>query len=195
MPAKYLQVSPHIWTPAFRELRQDHPDAHGLYLYLCTCRHRNSEGLFWLPVQYMAIDLGMSEEEIKTSLSVLSDRGYVDYDYTAEVALDLHALDYYKPKGPSQIKGAINKLEQVPNTPLKSELYRVAFIKAREFADEFADAFPSLVPFDTQQTGSREGVGTVSRLASKSLSHETESETESESPDVRSELERVRAEW
>jgi hypothetical protein len=161
MTAKYLQVSPHIWTPAFRSLRQDHPDAHGLYLYLCTCRHRNSEGLFWLPVEYMAIDLGMADEEVKASLSVLSDRGYVDYDYTAEVVLDLHALDYYKPKGPSQIKGAINKLEQVPNTSLKSELIRVALAKAPEFADDLCIEFPSLVSPDTPEIGSREGVGRV----------------------------------
>jgi hypothetical protein len=184
--AKYLQVSPHIWTPAFRELRNDHQDAHGLYLYLLTCRHRNSEGLFWLPVQYVAIDLGMTEEEVTAALLVLRQRGYVDYDHTAEVVLDRHALDYYKPVGPSQIKGAVNKLEEVPDTTLKSELIRVAFVKAEHFADELCERFPELVPddldpLDTHKTGTREGVDTASTLASRARAPREEQELERES--------------
>jgi hypothetical protein len=44
---------------------------------------------------------------------VLHERRYVDYDQAAEVVLDRHAIDYYKPKGPLQIKGAIYKLERL----------------------------------------------------------------------------------
>jgi len=200
MAPKYLQVSPHIHTPAFRSLRQNYPKAYELRMYHLTCRHRNSEGLFWLPIQYQAIDIGMTEEEVNSALHVLHEHGYSDYDHEAEVILDRMALDYYKPKGASQIKGAINKLESVPQTPLKRELVRVAFIRAPDFADELIAAFPQLDPTDTLKTGSREGVDRATTVLSKSKSSSTEEERESESesgqtPHGHSELEKVNSEW
>ena len=144
MAPKFLQVSPHIWTPAFRTLRKEHPDAFGLYLYLITTRHRGSEGLFWLPPSYMALDLGMSEDGVLEALSILEREGYVNYDHVAEVVLDRHALDYYEPKSPTQVKGAIRKIEEAPKTWLKNELVKLAFINAPIFADRIIEALPHL---------------------------------------------------
>lgn len=171
MAPKYLQVSPHIWTPTFRKLRQEHPDAFGLCVYLVTCRHRSSEGLFLLPVAYMGFDLGMEHESVTEALRTLEAAGYINYDHAAEVVLDRHALDYYEPKSPTQIKGAIRKIEEAPKTDLKRELVKLAFINAPEFAEHIIEAQPHLA--DTVSVPTE----TVSVLPSNSVDT-TDTDTE-----------------
>jgi hypothetical protein len=57
--ASYFQNSPNLFDRRFLELRAKNPDAQTLYLYQEQCRHRNSEGLFWLPRSYITADIGM----------------------------------------------------------------------------------------------------------------------------------------
>jgi hypothetical protein len=186
MAAKYNHVSPHIWTPAFRELRNSDPDAFELYLYLLTCRHRSSEGLFIAPLGYISIDLGMALADVKAAMASLEERGYVQYDYDFEVVLDRHALDYYEPYG-KQATGALNKIENLPKTPLKVDLLKVAYVNAPDFYELVIEKFPELLDrtgIDGLSIGDASPNGQASMPTSKSKSrepsHEEEQRTEHE---------------
>jgi hypothetical protein len=182
MAAKYNHVSPHIWTPAFRELRNSDPDAFELYLYLLTCRHRSSEGLFIAPLGYISIDLGMALADVKAAMATLEERAYVQYDYDFEVVLDRHALDYYEPSG-KQATGALNKIESLPKTVLKAELLKVACINASNFYELIVEKFPTLFHlkgFDGRSMADASWNGDLSIPTSKSKSREPSLEEEQE---------------
>lgn len=103
--------------------------------YLLTCSHRNTEGLFWLPKDYIASDLGWSIEGISEALHTLSDEGFALYDDDTQTVLIVKAIKYDAPKGEKSVKGAINALGDVPPTPLFATLLSVA----RQYAPELAD--------------------------------------------------------
>ena len=161
--AKYHPVSPNIWDRKFREVGHESPEAQVVYLYLITCRHRGSEGIFSLSKGYISIDTGLLPDAVDEALDVLTKAGYVSYDSDNDVVLDRHALRYYKPVGDPQTTGALNRLEQVPNSPLKKELVKLAFISAPDFADAIIEAFPQLA-VDTPSIESRDCLDTASRV-------------------------------
>jgi hypothetical protein len=110
------------------------PDAtFRLAVYLLTCRHRNTEGLYWLPPAYMAIDLGWTEEKVGRCLNELIEDEFVSYDAEAEVVFIRKALKYQPPTSPQQIKGAIRKLAEVPPHALAEEFV----LAAQEYAPNF----------------------------------------------------------
>lgn len=141
MGAKYHSVSPNLWDKKFRSLNAN---VQRIYLYIRTCRHRHSEGLFPLPIEYVKADTGASGEEVAAAFDSLTKEGFITYDWENEVVLDRLALHEYEPAGPKQITGALNKIEQVPRTPLKEELLKVAFVSAPDFAEHIVAGFPEL---------------------------------------------------
>ncbi len=148
--AKYFPVSPGIWNKRLLGLGRQ---TALIYCYLLTNPHRNSEGLFRLPLAYAAADLDVPTTEILDSLKALEAEGFIKFDPEAEVVLDLNALFLLAPTSDTQIKGAITKMRQVPRTFLLEELYRLAFAHAPRLAEALEEAFPLL----------RDTIGTVSQ--------------------------------
>jgi hypothetical protein len=143
--ASYFRVSPNLWDRHMRALREVDPNAQSAYLYLLTCRHRNSEGLFYLPKAYVATDVGMTAAEVELAFDALVAARFIDYDPEAEVILDRHALRYFQPRGPKQIAGAVRVFEQVARSPLKVDLMRLAYLYAEGFSEALVEACPELV--------------------------------------------------
>lgn len=149
MPAKYHPVAPTLWDRAMRDLPAT---AKLLRLYVLTCPARVSEGLYQLPIGIAAHDLQLPAREIEQALAALKAAGLVDYDPEAEVVLDRTALKYQPLRngtGPTgevkpdkRIAGALGRFEQVPDSPLKAELYRCA----RRYSPDLADALLSRWP-------------------------------------------------
>lgn len=129
--AKYQPVSPKFWQDPKVRRWPDHQKLLGAYLL--TCPHRTSEGLFWLPHGYVAQDLGWSIERVSEGYSGLQEAGFCAYDDTSETVLLLKALKYQAPAGEKQVAGAINRLADVPATPL--------FALLRDAAAKYAPAF------------------------------------------------------
>jgi hypothetical protein len=142
--ASYFLNSPNLFDRRFADLRKKDPNAQALYLYQDRCRHRNSEGIFWLPLSYVTADIGMTPQEVGGAMKVLEQAGYVNFDYQNDVLLDRLALKFFKPSGEKQIKGAVRVFTQVPESPLKVEFDKLAFIYASDFADHLVEACPEL---------------------------------------------------
>ena len=116
----YNRVSPRFWPEAQAGGWSD--DMKMLGLYLLTCEHRTTEGLYRLPVEYMAADLSgadglgcdlagaWSAERVRQALAQLSADGFVKYDHAARVVFLPRALVYQAPENPNQRKAAIKSL-------------------------------------------------------------------------------------
>jgi hypothetical protein len=141
--ASYHKVSPLFWKDemvrAWIAAGQD--QAVLLALYMLTCFHRNSEGLYYLPKAYVEADLGWQAEQVGELMARLLEGRFIEYDDRAEVVFVCNALKYHEPKSERQIKGAISALEEVPSTPLLGSFLSVAETHAQTLAKEIRKVF------------------------------------------------------
>lgn len=122
--ARYYPVSPLFWM----DETINHLDDQGklLALYLLTCEHRNLEGLYRLPYAYVQADLGWDQATVRGEMGRLIDHDFIRYDEAARVVFLPKALKYHEPKSPKQVQGAVNALQQVPDTALWPDFQRSA---------------------------------------------------------------------
>ena len=177
---KFMPVSPAIWNRRVLELGRRTTI---VYLYLLTNKHRNSEGLYHLPIAYMVGDLGgldMTEGDIRQAFNALENEGLVYFDASVDVVFIPDALLLQPPASPKQLEGAIRKLRDVPITPLLHKLYERAFAYCKEennagesLPKKLLEAFPGIDEPFTQ-------AGTLKQLfPNTSVTAESESESES----------------
>jgi len=121
--ARYYPISPLFWSDQKVQSWSEHTML--LALYLLTCEHRNLEGIYRLPYAYIQADLEWSDAEVRDRMAELMDDGFIFYDEAARVVFLPKALKYHEPKSEKHIQGALNALQQVPD----SELYP-AFVEA-----------------------------------------------------------------
>jgi hypothetical protein len=117
-----------------------------LALYMLTCDHKNSEGLYYLPKDYVGADLGWEADAVGERMAHLLDKRFIEYDEDAEVVFVCNALKYHEPKSKLQLKGAISALEQVPPTPLLTSFLTAAETHAQTLAKEIRKTFKDRLP-------------------------------------------------
>lgn len=115
----YHRVYSRLWVnPAYRSCSED--GRHAL-VYLLTCPHRNTEGLFRLPIPLAAYDLGWQHDRTGTALAELEATGFIAIDRDTDLVWLVNAVKWNAPRGPKQIKGAVNVLAEVPSSPLRAQ--------------------------------------------------------------------------
>lgn len=122
--ARYYPVSPLYWSDS--KVQAWPTETKMLALYLLTCEHRNLEGLYRLPFAYIEADLDWSREAVVNAMADLIRDGFVDYDQDAQVIFLPRALKYHTPKSGKQIQGALNALQEVPDTVLWPQFVEAA---------------------------------------------------------------------
>lgn len=179
-------VNPQMYDGKFATLSRN---AQLLELYFRTCRHRNSEGLYWIPLGYIEVDLGMSEEEAARALLELEEHGRrFHYDWEKSIILDLTALrDNPLGRNDKRIPGAISRLKQIdPGTELLKQLWIIASQHSASFAEALMITFPNIEQdIDTRaheeawSKGHGEGLHPPNRVESirRGVRDESESET------------------
>lgn len=141
--AEYWRVSPKIWLHNSWDDR-----VKLLALYILTCPHRTTEGLFRLPKQYICADLGWDMEALAKPFARLIQDGFIEYDEENQVMFICKALKYQRPDNPNQQQAAINKLSQLPPTPLWPKFLAAAQAYAEPFAQALHKAFPQAMAKD-----------------------------------------------
>lgn len=113
-------------------------------IYLLTCRHKTTEGLYEIPLEYMLADLpkGWKPARIKKALGQLEADGFALYDYKKSVVLLPDAMEHQRPDAPGQVKGAITKIAALPETYLWSQFMEAAARHAPSFHACLLDHFP-----------------------------------------------------
>lgn len=186
MPASYHVVHGNVWDHTFRPLSTD---AKLVQLYVWSSPLRLSEGLFTLPLGYVALDTGLDAGRVAAALAECEDAGLLRYDADVELVLDVSALRVNPlrngDRGPDKrIAPAVRKLRALPASPLKKEFLRLAERHSPDLARALTED-PSKGPAEDPMEGPAEGPMEVppkgpSKSKSKSASYENEHEQERE---------------
>ncbi len=142
----YWRVSPKFWpdTASWSE------DARTLGIYLLTCEHRTTEGLFVLRPPYIYADLNWPPERLRQPLAELIEEGFIQHDPERAVFLIIHALNYQAPANPNMVKSAIAHLAPVPlSSPLTCTFRRLCEVLCKPLYEQLPEGFgkpPALAP-------------------------------------------------
>ncbi len=131
MKYKYNRISAKFWTD--EKVLKWSNQTRLLAIYLLTCPHKTTEGLFRLPKQYICADLGWSLKELEKPFQELLKDDFIKYDEKVSVILLTKALKYQSPDNPNQEKAAIKKLEELPDTVLLNDF----ILQAKEYNQRF----------------------------------------------------------
>lgn len=136
--ARHNRVYPSYWTnnPHWSD------DAKLLGLFLLTGPHRRTEGIYRLPVGYMAGDLGWTEKRTRKALDELVADEFVKYDERVSVVFICKALKHQGLDNPNQITAALKALQELPRTDLVVALAEASERFSEPFAQRLRERFP-----------------------------------------------------
>lgn len=133
---RYFRISPRFWSRAEQKDWTD--DMKMLALYLLTCPHRTTEGLYRLPKQYAQADLEWSPERFGEPFAQLLEDGFCDYDEQAQVVLIRGALKYQACANANVATAAVKRLHELPETRLAWEFRQLV----EQFDEQLAKQLP-----------------------------------------------------
>lgn len=141
---KYFRVSGRFW---FDERAAKWPDDLKLFaLYLLTNQHRTMEGIFVLPVPYMAADLRWPTKKIDQMMTALRDEEFISYDSDTNTILIRNALKYQSPENPNQSEACLRRIKELPKSAIIRQFQMVARKHCyRKGASTSAQAFSQLL--------------------------------------------------
>ena len=119
----YSKIDSLFWRDQKNRKLSD--DGKLLFLYLLTCPHRSSIGLYYLPEQYVASDIKWTLERVRKGFKELLQNGCVKYDRDNEIVFIKNFLRYNSFENSNQIRGAIKFLGTLPDTVFLSDLIEV----------------------------------------------------------------------
>lgn len=156
---EYGKVFSQFWSSD--DARSMSEDARTLALYLMTCQHGTTTGVFPLPDGYVCEDIQWSPERVSKGFDELFRKGFATRCEATKWVWIVKHLEWNRPENPNQWKSARKFAERVPD---KCK-WRKDFLIAFSFAETGGKA-PALEPS-----------GNSSETLSKP---ETETETETE---------------
>lgn len=155
----YTRVESRFWQD--EKMRAVSDDARYLMLYLLTSPHRNILGFYFLPSPYACFDLGWDEKRFDKGLQELIQTGSVKYDSNTHVVLVQNYLKHNPLENPNQVKSAIDKLEEIPQTPL----FQGFLLVVKQFYKPFMKPLLERLQERLQQPGTGSGTETGSELS------------------------------
>ena len=119
----YTRVESRFWQD--EKMRVVSDDARYLMLYFLTSPHRNIVGFYFLPLPYACFDLGWDEKRFMKALQELLSAGLIIYDKQVHVVLVKNYLKHNPLENPNQVKSAIEKLREIPETLLFQDFLEI----------------------------------------------------------------------
>ncbi len=124
---EFNKISAKFWMAKFsRNLKQFGPEAMLLPIYLQTNHHTHSLGIFYLPIEYIAHDIGLEVNRVRDLLKYLVGLGFCQYDFEEKY---IWLKDYAIEQAGGALKGHDNRVKQM------QKYY--AELPALDFLDEF----------------------------------------------------------
>ena len=117
---EYGKIAVDFWADP--DMRRQDITTKLVFAYLLTCRHRNAVGYYYLPLAYVAADMGITPDMASVSLERLIGEGFVCYDYEAEVVLLPKYLKHNKLANENCTKAAVSQMKKLPPNKLASIL-------------------------------------------------------------------------
>ncbi|WP_312560896.1 hypothetical protein [Anaerospora sp.] len=140
----YTKIESQFWKD--EKMLKLSGDARYLMLYLLTTLHRNMIGCYFLPEPYAYFDLGMAPEQFHKAMSELVRARRVKYDMENHILLIPNYLRFNPLENPNQVKSAIDKLDELPQTQLLQDLYDVVKTIDKQFMKPFTERLQERLP-------------------------------------------------
>lgn len=115
-------------------------------LFVLTCPHRTMEGIYRLPISYMAADLRWTVKKVSRVIASLTEEGFLRFDSKTNVMLIVDALKIQAPENENQAKSCLRRIANLPKTDLFAEFLLLAKQHCfRKGASAYSQAFYSLL--------------------------------------------------
>lgn len=130
---KFASIPPRIWQADLKAVRGD-LEAIAVHYHLTTSGHANMLGLYYVPVAYIAHEVGCSQEGASKGLLALIEADICSYDFKREIVW-VHdmASDQIAPQlseKDKRVKGIADQLAMLPICPITLGFYakyRISF--------------------------------------------------------------------
>ena len=117
---EFSKISPAVWgSERFNNLESD--EARYLYLFLLTCEHQTSAGVFRLKDAYATADLRWPMERYLAARKLLVEADLVKFDLTSGYVLITRWFKHNPPMNESHLKGVARVIHKMPCEQLKQE--------------------------------------------------------------------------
>jgi len=170
----YTRVESRFWQD--EKMRNVSDDARYLMLYLLTSPHRNILGFYFLPFPYACFDLGWDEKRFKKALEELLNTGGIAYDAISHVVLVKNYLKHNPLENPNQVKSAIVKLDELPETHLFQSFLTIIKQSDKPFIQPLIERLQERLgqPGTGTGTGSETGSGSETETEEPECMHGAE---------------------
>jgi hypothetical protein len=114
----YKSIHDTFWTdPKVKKLK---PETKLAYLYLITNHHSHYSGIYYLPVDMVSLETGISKKNVKDIFGSLKSDKFMKYDNDMAIVWVIN-MAKYQINGQKQVQGAANHLSTLHNCPLIKE--------------------------------------------------------------------------
>ena len=131
MSRKFGIVDSGFWRS--RKMRGASDQAKLLCLYLISCPHGNSVGLFHIPLAYIQADLGWSEKQVRIQVSELVSRHILEFDFDHDL---LRFVGWWQHNPIDNGKHAAAVARQMAELKCDSEVFRNHIKGLQDYAAE-----------------------------------------------------------
>ncbi len=155
MASRYSKVQSTIWGS--KKLKSVDDSAKLAYMYLLSCPHGNSAGIFILPIGYALTDLDWTDVKYKSAMGVLEEAELIACD--GDIVFIKQFLRFNPYNNMNHAKGSFNEISGF----IGSHLYGLFYEDLYTYCEKYIDEFPE--PIDGIETVSkryRNGIETVS---------------------------------
>lgn len=116
-------------------------------LYLLSSKHRNLEGFFVLPLEYVAADMKWPLARVRKTLTKLEEAQFARFDPSTNLLLIRNALRYQQPDSLNVQKAVISRVRNLPRSPklLDEFLGLVRLHCKRREVSPYAQGLPDLL--------------------------------------------------
>lgn len=113
----FTKVSPLVWRS--KKFKRLEPIDRLIYLYLLTSAHSNSVGCYVLPLEYVALDLGMTPDDAIKGIERVSETLLIGFDSDEDLVLVHNFLTFNPPMNPNHAKMMQKEIGALPESRLK----------------------------------------------------------------------------
>lgn len=140
--AKYRKVSVQMWNDAkFRSLSDD---GKLVFIFVLTHPHMTSVGGMRGTLAGLAAELGWQTERLSKAFGESSERGAIWYDAEACFIAFPNFVKHNQPESPNVVKAWAKSFSELPESHLKSKLYKRVDEEVKKLPLAFQKAFGSL---------------------------------------------------
>ncbi|MDR9783837.1 hypothetical protein [Rhizobium redzepovicii] len=160
---KFASIPPRVWQADLKPVRGN-LEALAVHYHLTTSGHANMLGLYYVPITYIAHEIGCSQEGASKGLLDLIEAKICSYDYQRELVwVHEMAADQIAPQlspKDKRVKGVADQLAMLPICPITLgfyQRYRLPFhLSDERNLEEFELSMPDDVEAPSKPLRSKE---------------------------------------